>query len=113
MSGSCADPEGGTPLKNQKNLGVSSNTGLDPLKMAATKPAFNFGPSSARQRNHHLMAFCRRADDGTLIVVLGSSLPSSTKRKKGTGSIGNFILMDDQSYLECVPLVNLDKATDL
>ena len=62
----------GLPLKNHKNIGFSSNTGPDPLKnRKATKPAFIVGPSSARQRN---------ADDGPLIVVLGSSLPSSTKK---------------------------------
>ena len=55
---SCADPEGGggqgvgTPLENQKNIRFVSNTGPDPLKHhRATKPAFNVGPSSARQRN--------------------------------------------------------------
>ena len=35
------------PLKNHKNIGFSSNIGPDPLK----KPAFNVGPSSARQQN--------------------------------------------------------------
>ena len=40
------------PLKNHKNIGFLSNTGLDPLKnYKATKPVFNVGPSSARQRN--------------------------------------------------------------
>ena len=59
---SCADPEEGggggggqgvwTPLKNHKNIGFLSNNGLDPLKNhKATKPEFNVGPSSARQRN--------------------------------------------------------------
>ena len=37
------------PAKNHKNIGFHINTGPDPLK--ATKPVFNFGPSSARQRN--------------------------------------------------------------
>ena len=53
-----ADPEGGgrgsghpPPLKNHKK-GFLSNIGPDPLKNhKANKPAFNFGPSSARQRN--------------------------------------------------------------
>ena len=64
-------------LKNHKNIGFLSNTGPDPLKnYKAAKPAFNVGPSSARQRN----AIKRRADDGPLIVVFGSSLPSSTKK---------------------------------
>ena len=40
------------PLKNQENVGFLSNTGPYPLKNhKATKPAFNVGPSSARQRN--------------------------------------------------------------
>ena len=60
--GSCTDPEGGqgirTPtLKNHKNVGFSSNTGSDHLKSAATKPAFNVGSSSARQRNAILWRF--------------------------------------------------------
>ena len=39
------------PLKNHKNIGFLSNTGSDPLKIhKATKPAFNVGPSSARQQ---------------------------------------------------------------
>ena len=40
-----------TPEKLQ-NYGFISNTCPDPLKNhKATKPAFNIGPSSARQRN--------------------------------------------------------------
>ena len=53
-----ADPEGkggrgsGPPEKSQKLIGFHSNTGPDPLKKhKATKPAFNFGPSLARQSN--------------------------------------------------------------
>ena len=55
----CADPERGggaggpdpTPLKNHQNQ-LLSNSGPDPLKNhEATKPEFNVGPSSARQRN--------------------------------------------------------------
>ena len=74
------------------NIGFSSNTGPDPLKnLKATKPAFNVGPSSAHQRSAiqwclaggpmMLMAFRLCADNGPLLVVLGSSLPSSTKKK--------------------------------
>ena len=52
----CADPEGvdrgPDPMKNHKNIGFLSNTGRDPMENhKATKPAFNVGPSSARQRN--------------------------------------------------------------
>ena len=40
------------PLKNHKKLGFDNNTGPVFLKKhKATKPAFNVGPSSARQRN--------------------------------------------------------------
>ena len=70
----CADPEGGqgVPLKNHKNIGFLSNTGPDPLtNYKATKPAFNVGISSARQRN----AF----NDGPLIVYLD---PPSTLQLK-------------------------------
>ena len=44
--------------KNDKSIGFLSNTGPDPLKNhKATKPTFNVGPSSARQRNAISMAF--------------------------------------------------------
>ena len=67
----------GPPLKNHKNIGLHSNTGLNPLKKyKATKPAFNVGPSSARQRNAIKMTFRWRADVGPHIVVFGSSLIS-------------------------------------
>ena len=40
-----------TPEKITK-IGILSNTGPDPLiNQKATKPVFNVGPSSARQRN--------------------------------------------------------------
>ena len=46
------DRGSGTPLKNQENIGFLSKTGPDPLKNhKASKPQFNVGPSSARQRN--------------------------------------------------------------
>ena len=39
-------------LKNHKNIGFLSNTGLDPPKNhKATKSAFKVGPSLAHQRN--------------------------------------------------------------
>ena len=70
----CADPEGGgggsgpgppPPEKTHKNIGFPSNTGPNSIKInTATKPAFNVGPSSARQRDAILMAFRWRADDG-------------------------------------------------
>ena len=50
-----------------KNFGFLSNT----TNQKATKPEFNVGPPSSRQRNAILMAFRWRADDGPLLVVFG------------------------------------------
>ena len=54
----CADPEGGggktgpgPPLKITKILGVLAIQVRIPWKIAAARPAFNVGPSSAPQRN--------------------------------------------------------------
>ena len=83
---SCSDPEGGDrgsgpPLKNHKNIGFLSNTGLDPLKnYKATKPAFNVVPSLACQRNAIEMAFRWRADDGPILMVFEST--HQLKQKK-------------------------------
>ena len=77
MGGSRGDsgPDSPPLLKNQNTIGFPSNTGPDPQKNhKVTKPAFNFGPSYLRQ------AFRWRADVGPLMVVFGSSLPSSTKK---------------------------------
>ena len=69
------------PLENYKAIGFLSNTGLDPLKNhKATRPAFNVGPSSACQPHAGRPATCWQADDGLLLVVFGSSLPSSTNK---------------------------------
>ena len=47
-----SEPPPPPPLKNHQNIGFLSNTGPDPLKKhKATKPAFNVGPSKARQPN--------------------------------------------------------------
>ena len=55
-------------LENHKAMEFLSNTGPDPVEnQKATKPAFNGGPSSARQRNTIQMAFCWRANDGPLL----------------------------------------------
>ena len=69
---SCTDPLGDR---------VSSNTGPDSLKIAKL-------PSQHSMEGHHrhanetpIMAFRWCADNGPLIVVLGSSIPSSTKKK--------------------------------
>ena len=72
------------PLKNHKNIGFPSNIDLDPLKITKL-------PSQHSMFGHHRhasetpLAFRWRADDGPLIVVLGSSLPSSTKKNVCVG----------------------------
>ena len=64
---------GGTdpPLKNHKNIAFSGNTGQDPLK--------NHSYQDTIQCWAIIGMFRSWANDDPLIVVLGSSLPSSTK----------------------------------
>ena len=70
------------PMENLKNIGFLSNTSPNSLKnYKATKPAFHVGPSSAHQRNAIKMAFRWRANDGPLLVLIGSSLPLSPHKK--------------------------------
>ena len=82
----CADPEGRqgvqTPLKNHKNIVFSSNTVLDPLKNRSYQASIQCWAIIGMPGKRHLMAFRWHADDGPLKVVLGSSLPSSTKKNK-------------------------------
>ena len=62
-------------LKNHKNLGFLAIQVWVPLKNnKATKPAFNVGPSSARQKN----AIKWRFAGGPMMAPL---IPSSTKKK--------------------------------
>ena len=69
-------------LKNHKNLVCRQYWSGSPKNHKATKPEFNVGPSSARQRNAIQMAFRWQADDGLLLVVFGSSLLNQKKKKK-------------------------------
>ena len=88
FSSACADLEGGrgsgSPLKYHKNIVFFSNTGSDPLKnhkATCTKPAFNVGPSSARQRN---AIFKRRFADGPMMACFYCYLgPLSHHQKNG------------------------------
>ena len=74
----CADPErdGGLgvstqPLDNNKAIGFLSNAGPDSLEN-----------HTATKLGHHRPMICWRADDGLLLVVLGSSIPSSKNKTK-------------------------------
>ena len=76
-----------TPPENHKNIGFSRNTGTDPLKNRSYQASIQCLAIISMPAKRHSMAFRWRADDGLLIVVLGSSLPSST-RKKNNVKIG-------------------------
>ena len=69
MCGSRGGTGGPDPLlKNHKNKGFSSNIGPE-----------SRSPEKSQLPSQH--SFCWRADDCPLIVALGSSRPSSTKKK--------------------------------
>ena len=70
------------PLKNNKNIGFSSNIGRDLLKIRSYQTSIQCWGIIGTPAKHHLMEFRWRANDDPLIVVLGSSLPSSKKKKK-------------------------------
>ena len=68
----------GPLLKKHNNIGLPSNIDPDPIKIAkATKPAFNGGPLSARQRN----AIRPRADDGPPFSGISIISPSHQLKK--------------------------------
>ena len=72
-------------LKNHKNKGFLSNTGPEPLKNhKATKPEFNVGLSSARQRSAIAMARFLWYLDPLInrINILGPRLLSTNRVKK-------------------------------
>ena len=71
------DRGSGPPLKDHKNIVFSSIIGLDPLKNRSYQASIQCWAIIGMPAKRHLMAFRWRADDGPLIVVLGSSLPSS------------------------------------
>ena len=89
-------------LKNHKNIGLSSNTGPDPVNRSF-QASIHCWVIIGMPAKRHLMAFCWRADDGPLIVELGSSLPSSTikkrKREKNVIKVGQNFLDPRMLYL--------------
>ena len=68
-------------MKNYQNIGFSSNTGPDPLKNLSYQASIQCWVIIGTPAKRHLMAFRWRANDGPLIIVLRSSLPSSKKKK--------------------------------
>ena len=75
----------GTPLKNHKNRVSWQYLSGSTENQIATKPAFNVGPSSVRQRNAIYMAVRWQADNGPHLVFFLSSLlsyPPPPKKKK-------------------------------
>ena len=74
----CADPEGRAVLslhETHNAIRFLSNTGPYPMKYPI---AFNVWPSSARKLN---AIYRWRADDGPLLLVFGTSLPTSIKTR--------------------------------
>ena len=73
-------------MKNHKSIGFLRNTCLDSLKNTKLPSQLQcWAIISTRAKRHFnciTMAFRWRVDDGPLIVVFGSSLPSSTKKPK-------------------------------
>ena len=73
---------GSDPHEKHQNIGFLINTGPNPLKNhKATKPEFNNGPSSVRQRNA-IMAFRWRADDDPFLVLFAFLYPLPKNDKK-------------------------------
>ena len=89
---------GPPPLKNHKNIWFSSNTGPDPLKNRSHQARIQCWTIIGTPAKRHLMAFCRRADHGPLIVALGSSLPSSTKKTKQKKNTSKFGPLSDKTF---------------
>ena len=83
-----ATPEGGgvgvrTPLKNHKNIGFLSNTGPDPLKNNNQASIQFCGIIGTPAKRHLKWCFAGwPMIAGSLVVVFGSSLPSTTNKKK-------------------------------
>ena len=104
LHGTWADPEGGKgsgppppppKKKNHKNIGFLSNTAPDPLKNhRATKPAFNVGPYN----------WCFAGGTIMVIVVFGSSIPSSTKNR---GTLSNWTPSDKTFWIRACGIKNL------
>ena len=69
-----------TPLKNHKNIGFLSHTGLDPLTTCSYQASIQCWSIISTPAKQHLKAFHWHADDCSLIVVLGFFLCSSTKK---------------------------------
>ena len=79
-----------TPLKNHKNTGFLSNTGPDPRprKSLCYQSSIKCWASFGKSANRHLkMTFRWRADDGSLLIVFETSLPSSAQAVRGGGSV--------------------------
>ena len=85
--GPCADPEGGggqgvwtpPPSEKSQNIGFSNRSG-SPQKSQLPSQHPMCAVIGTPAKRHLMMAFRWRADDGPLIVVLGSCLPSSTEK---------------------------------
>ena len=82
MCGSRGGTGGPDPPGKLQNIGFLSNICPDPLKNRSYQASIQCWAIIGTPAKRHLMAFCWRADEGPLRVVLASSLPSSTKKKR-------------------------------
>ena len=71
--------------EKHKNI-VLSNNGPPPEKSHSYQSSIQCWAKSTHQQNDIKMAFCWRADDGLLIVLFGSYLRSSTKKRSQSRS---------------------------
>ena len=79
MGGSREGTGGPDPPEKSEKCRVSLQyLPRSPKNHKATKQAFNVGSLSAHQRDAISMAFCWRADDGTFVDVVRSSILSPT-----------------------------------
>ena len=75
----CADPEGAGTRENHKNMEFQYWSGSPEISQSY-QASIQCWANMGMPAKHHLMASRWWADDGSLIVVFGSFLPSSTKK---------------------------------
>ena len=101
MVGSRGDGGTDPPLKNHNTIGFSSKYWSgSPENHKVTKPVFNVGPSYVRQ------AFRWRADVALLMVVFGSSLPSSVTYIRVTRNSNKIPILNSNSTVVYLTQVN-------
>ena len=81
MGGSRGGAGGSDPLKNHNTIGLQPYWPGSPEKSQVYKASIQCWAINGTTVKLHFNGVCWRADVGPLMVVFGSSLPSSTKKK--------------------------------